>query len=246
VVVDMREFRSSLPAILYSRGLTVKPCTLEVGDYVLSPNMVVERKSIPDLVGSFKSGRLYTQAEAMTIHYKVAILLIEFEENKAFSFQVNVFLYYLTRILALLTFNDNSMHTQSMSADISFQDVQSKLVLLTKAFPALRIIWSSSPLATGEIFEELKQTQEEPDADRAMAIGVDNRDEINTMYSITPSDVLRALPGITAHNARMVMHRVENIKALSEMSRNALEQLIGKERGELLHQFLRKTRGRRR
>lgn len=34
------------------------PATLTVGDYVLTPDMCVERKSIPDLVASFNSGRL--------------------------------------------------------------------------------------------------------------------------------------------------------------------------------------------
>lgn len=42
-------------------GLDPRPATLEVGDYVLSPGIVVERKSVPDLLGSLTSGRLYTQ-----------------------------------------------------------------------------------------------------------------------------------------------------------------------------------------
>ena len=58
----MREFRSALPSILHSRGFEIVPVTLEVGDYVLSPELCVERKSISDLYGSFKSGRLHTQA----------------------------------------------------------------------------------------------------------------------------------------------------------------------------------------
>jgi DNA excision repair protein ERCC-4 len=33
-----------------------------VGDYILSPNICVERKSLSDLLGSFASGRLYQQA----------------------------------------------------------------------------------------------------------------------------------------------------------------------------------------
>ena len=57
---------------------------LQVGDYILSPEMCVERKSLSDLRGSFISGRLYHQAEAMTRHYKTPILLIEFERDKAF------------------------------------------------------------------------------------------------------------------------------------------------------------------
>lgn len=57
---------------------------LQVGDYILSPEMCVERKSISDLKGSFISGRLYHQAEAMSRNYRTPILLIEFERDKAF------------------------------------------------------------------------------------------------------------------------------------------------------------------
>jgi ERCC4-type nuclease len=35
-------------------------------------------------------------------------------------------------------------------------DLQSKMVLLTLAFPKVKFIWSSSPYETAEIFEELK------------------------------------------------------------------------------------------
>ena len=58
VIVDMREFRSSLPSLLHASGLLVLPVTLTVGDYILTPDICVERKSIPDLVSSFNSGRL--------------------------------------------------------------------------------------------------------------------------------------------------------------------------------------------
>jgi DNA excision repair protein ERCC-4 len=61
VVVDVREFRSSLPSLLHQAGLMIIPVTLEVGDFVLTPEICVERKSITDLFGSFASGRLYTQ-----------------------------------------------------------------------------------------------------------------------------------------------------------------------------------------
>lgn len=61
VVVDVREFRSALPSLLHEAGLDLIPATLEVGDFVLTPEIVVERKSVSDLFGSFASGRLYTQ-----------------------------------------------------------------------------------------------------------------------------------------------------------------------------------------
>ena len=39
--------------------MIIVPATLTVGDYILTPDICVERKSIPDLVSSFNSGRLY-------------------------------------------------------------------------------------------------------------------------------------------------------------------------------------------
>lgn len=65
--------------------LALLPFVSQVGDYILSPEMCVERKSISDLKGSFISGRLYHQAEAMSRNYKTPILLIEFERDKAFA-----------------------------------------------------------------------------------------------------------------------------------------------------------------
>lgn len=61
---------------------------LTVGDYILTPDICIERKSVKDLVSSFKDGRLYSQCEAMTQFYKHVMILIEFEQNKAFSLEV--------------------------------------------------------------------------------------------------------------------------------------------------------------
>eukprot|EP01052_Picozoa_sp_SAG31_P035117 SAG31_NODE_4197_length_3483_cov_1.755319_5_plen_115_part_00 len=92
--MDTREFRAVLPSVLHQRGLELLPVTLEVGDYVLSPDIVVERKSVPDLIGSFASGRLYTQVDAMCRYYKNAVLLVEFDETKPFTLH-QVFRFFL-------------------------------------------------------------------------------------------------------------------------------------------------------
>ena len=70
VVVDVREVRSSLPSLLHARSMVIIPCMLTVGDYVLTPQICVERKSVRDLISSFKNGRLFNQAETMLQHYK--------------------------------------------------------------------------------------------------------------------------------------------------------------------------------
>ena len=52
MIVDLREFRSSLPSLIHEFGMDVVPVTLTVGDYILSPDICVERKSLPDLIGA--------------------------------------------------------------------------------------------------------------------------------------------------------------------------------------------------
>jgi DNA excision repair protein ERCC-4 len=89
VIVDIREFRSSLPSLLHGRRNDIVPVTLTVGDYILSPDTCVERKSVKDLISSFKNGRLYTQCESMSHHYKQPMLLIEFEQSKSFNLEVS-------------------------------------------------------------------------------------------------------------------------------------------------------------
>ncbi|KAI9232401.1 MAG: DNA repair protein [Podila humilis] len=218
IVVDSREFRSSLPSILHSQGMTLDPATITVGDYVLSPNICVERKSISDLIQSFASGRLYTQVEAMAVHYSHPVLLIEFDQDKSFSLQ------------------DKS----EIRADISVTEISSKLVLLTLAFPTLRLIWSSSVHATVEIFEDLKRSEDEPDVAAAQAVGVDPDQEIDSAFNLTPQDILRSLPGITSKNYKQVMSSVQNIRELAELDMASLSAMLGEGPAQTLWNFFNK------
>lgn len=131
----------------------------------------MERKSINDLIGSLKSGRLYNQAEAMCIHYAVPILLIEFDPGKSFSFSM---------------IRDDAVASAGTSQ---------KLVLLLIHFPKLRIIWSPNPSFTVEIFETLKvydytvkkqNKQDEPDMEAALGAGVESSAFKDTNFNITP------------------------------------------------------------
>lgn len=84
----MREFRSDLPFLIHKLSIGLEPVTLEVGDYILTEDICVERKSISDLIGSLNNGRLYSQCVSMSRYYKRPVLLIEFDPTKAFTLQV--------------------------------------------------------------------------------------------------------------------------------------------------------------
>uniref|UniRef100_A0AAY4AT46 ERCC4 domain-containing protein n=1 Tax=Denticeps clupeoides TaxID=299321 RepID=A0AAY4AT46_9TELE len=219
VIVDMREFRSELPSLLHRRGLDIEPVTLEVGDYILTPDVCVERKSVSDLIGSLQSGRLYTQCLSMTRFYRRPVLLIEFDPAKPFS---------------LVARGD-------LRGEISASDVTSKLTLLTLHFPRLRLLWCPSPHVTAELFQELKRGRAEPDAAAAQAVTAesDTVAEATERYSPGPYDLLLRMPGVTVNNCRALMRHAASLAHLLTLSRDALSHALGSgANARLLHDFL--------
>jgi len=223
VVVDVREFRSSLPSLLHARSIVIVPCMLTVGDYILSPNICVERKSVNDLISSFKDGRLYNQAETMFQHYKSPMLLIEFDQNKSFTLE---------------PFADLSGSISSVNPGNVSNDLQSKIVLLTLAFPKLRIIWSSSPYETAEIFESLKAQEPEPDPITAVRAGLEkDQSAEDQAFNQEPQEMLGIVPGVTPQNIKNIVLETENIREVANMSEKELEPLVGQTAGRKIHGF---------
>lgn len=219
VIVDMREFRSELPSLLHRRGLDIEPVTLEVGDYILSPDTCVERKSVSDLIGSLQSGRLYTQCLSMTRYYRKPVLLIEFDPAKPFSL----------------------MARSDFRSEISSNDISSKLTLLTLHFPRLRILWCPSPHATAELFLELKQGRPEPDASAAQAVTAESDvvGESADFYNPGPYDFLMKMPGVNAKNYRALIKAADSLADLAKLSQEKLAEALGNaSNAKMLHEFL--------
>ncbi|XP_053221893.1 DNA repair endonuclease XPF [Podarcis raffonei] len=206
IVVDMREFRSELPSLIHRRGIDIEPVTLEVGDYILTPDICVERKSISDLIGSLNSGRLYTQCVSMSRYYKRPVLLIEFDPSKSFSLTPR-----------------GSLHQE-----ISSNDIISKLTLLTLHFSRLRFLWCPSPYVTAELFEELKRKRPQPDAATAMAVTADSESlPESDRYNPGPQDFLLKMPGVNAKNCQAIMNHVKSVAELVTLSQDKLAELLG-------------------
>lgn len=118
------------------------------------------------------------------------------------------------------------------------QSIQTRLVILTLAFPRLRIIWSSSPHATAAIFADLKANNSEPEPAKALAKGTDEGSEEGNGENATAEEVLRSLPGIGTKNYRYVMGKVGSIRELCELDLKAIQLLLGVEPGKACYNFL--------
>lgn len=213
IVVDMRELRAALPFVLHRTGaFRLVPETIAVGDYLLTPDCAVERKSIPDLVQSLASGRLFTQVEAMCRSYKQPMLLIEFDDSK--------------RSFSLLGLGD-------LRADIGSNDLLSKLILLLIHFPSLRLIWSSSLQATAEIFGDLMRDQPHPVINEA-ALPASG----GAPYNLTPRLMLESMPGVNQQNLFLLMNACNSIRDLCNKELAELQQILGPLNGRMLFDSL--------
>jgi len=77
IVVDERERKSGIPDLLKAIGINIEVKTLPIGDYIVAPETVVERKTISDLISSVFDGRLFDQCNRLKDNYQFPILLIE-------------------------------------------------------------------------------------------------------------------------------------------------------------------------
>jgi ERCC4-type nuclease len=77
IVVDERERKSGIPDLLRQAGAIIDFAQLNVGDYIVSPETAVERKTIQDLLNSIFDGRLFVQCSQLNEYYVKPVLIVE-------------------------------------------------------------------------------------------------------------------------------------------------------------------------
>ena len=158
----------------------------------------------------------------MCRYYARPCLLIEFDTNRPFSLS----------------------GTSELAGEISEKNVVSKMVLLTRHFPKLRILWSRSPTNTVEIFAQLKRGQAEPEPEAAAAAGCpeDARGRgggqgagaaaaaaaAAAAPNLPAQDVLRRVAGVTSTNMYAIMRNVRSLHELATMTVAELTPIMGK------------------
>ena len=94
IIVDERERKSGIPELLKSVGLNVEMKTLPIGDYIVAPETVVERKSIRDLMSSVFDGRLFDQCSRLKEHFAFPIILVEGNVDEIDDITDNPLIFY--------------------------------------------------------------------------------------------------------------------------------------------------------
>lgn len=81
IYVDIREEKSGIPKLLSELGAIVVSKKLDMGDYLVSEDTVIERKSVGDFASSLFDGRLFDQARRMSESYNNIIYVVEGNPN---------------------------------------------------------------------------------------------------------------------------------------------------------------------
>jgi DNA excision repair protein ERCC-4 len=77
IVVDERERNSNIPELLKNAGAVIDFTQLKVGDYVVSSETAVERKTVRDLISSIYDGRLFVQCSDLVKYYQKPLLVVQ-------------------------------------------------------------------------------------------------------------------------------------------------------------------------
>jgi len=115
IVVDEREKKSGIPDFLKKTGINLEIKTLQVGDYIVAPETVVERKTISDLVSSIFDGRLFDQCNRLKEHYQFPILLIEGDIDEIEELTENPLIFYGAISSIAIDFKIPVIHTPNAS-----------------------------------------------------------------------------------------------------------------------------------
>lgn len=82
IVIDHRETKSGVAKVLDRLGIELRFMALEIGDYVVSDRLAVERKRTDDFVSSLIDGKrnLFAQLSGLSRAYEKPVLIIEGED----------------------------------------------------------------------------------------------------------------------------------------------------------------------
>ena len=115
IVVDEREKKSGVPDLLKGLGINLEMKVLPVGDFIVGPETIIERKTISDLVSSIFDGRLFDQCDRLKEHYQFPILLIEGDIDEIEELTENSLIFYGAISSIAIDFRIPIIHTPNAS-----------------------------------------------------------------------------------------------------------------------------------
>jgi ERCC4-type nuclease len=120
VLVDEREHASGIPERLQSMGVFVEARMLNVGDYILSSECALERKSAKDFVHSLYSGRLFDQARRLSEAYEIPMMLVEGQLSSLLDNMTNSRAFWGALLTLSLAYDIRVFFTEDLDQSAQF------------------------------------------------------------------------------------------------------------------------------
>ena len=138
IIIDERERKSGIPKLLEAVGVNIQVKTLPIGDYIVSHETIVERKSISDLISSVFDGRLFDQCTRLKNHFQFPIILVEGNVDEIESITENPLVFYGALSTVAIDFKipiiptPNAAHTAKLLISLASRKESIKGPLLKK------------------------------------------------------------------------------------------------------------------
>ncbi|MGI0007223.1 MAG: ERCC4 domain-containing protein [Nitrosotalea sp.] len=120
MVIDERERKSGIPDLIKQIGVKVETMNLPVGDYIVAPETIVERKSVSDFISSVFDGRLFDQCSRLKEHFEHPAIIIEGNVDEIDKITENPLVFYGAMSSVVLDFKipviptPNASHTAKL------------------------------------------------------------------------------------------------------------------------------------
>jgi Fanconi anemia group M protein len=187
IIIDSRETSGRIPRLLKQHGARLQSQELEVGDYILSNRLTVERKTYSDFVNSIIDGRLFQSSSpgeypqlARLAQQKFPLILIQLESEV----------------------KERQIHINSLMGAISS-------IILDFHIP---IVFTRSDTETAALIYQLAK-REQGDTSSEISLPTISKKEQNIRE--IQMFMLAAIPGINTIKAKELLDKFQTIQAIA-------------------------------
>ena len=204
VVADERERASGVPEELSKLNVRVYFSRLPVADYVLNPELAVERKSVRDLVSSVYDSRLFYQAARISAAYAKPFLLVEGDSKEVEGLVKNLKSFYGAIANVTLAYGLRVLYTANTKETAI---AIAELLNHARAKPLARMPSEVPPKAKGVTQQQLYLVSSMPGIGRKLA------EKLLSKYG-TPRRVMSLTAGELALTQGIGWKKAEKIKEM--------------------------------
>jgi DNA excision repair protein ERCC-4 len=202
VVADEREKASGVPAELAKLNVRVYFGTLPVGDYVISPEIAVERKTLRDFVSSVYDSRIFYQSARLSASFAKPYLLLEGQSSEVEGLVRSLRSFYGAIANVTVAYNLRVIYTANQRETAI---AIAELVYHARAKPLSRMPTETPPKAKSTTAQQVYLVSSLPGVGRRLA------ERLLLKYG-SPRRVMSLTAGELAMNAGIGWKRAEKVK----------------------------------